>query len=82
MTDPADTQPFFSDADAADAQEQRTEAGGGPTDDELRDLDRSNDAPAGGDRPDEEGPGAPGNAEPMTESTDGGLGAGDPGVEE
>ncbi|GAA1830536.1 hypothetical protein [Agromyces salentinus] len=51
-------------------------------DDELRDLDRSNDQPAGGDRPDGVGPGAPGNAQPMTESTDGGLRGGDPGVEE
>ncbi|ANJ28079.1 hypothetical protein [Agromyces aureus] len=37
---------------------------------------------AGGDRRDHDGPGAPGNAEPMSESTEGGLRAGDPGVEE
>ncbi|MRG59942.1 hypothetical protein GE115_08680 [Agromyces sp. CFH 90414] len=53
-----------------------------PDDQELRDLDRSNDRPAGGDTAEGEGPGAPGNAEPMTESTDGGLSGGDPGVEE
>jgi hypothetical protein len=40
--------------------------------------DRS-DAPA---QPAGDKPGAPGNAEPMTESTEGGLDGGDPGVEE
>ncbi|WP_400996581.1 hypothetical protein [Agromyces sp. GXQ0307] len=33
-------------------------------------------------RPDEETPGAPESDEPMTDSTDGGLEGGDPGVEE
>ncbi|WP_173923359.1 hypothetical protein [Agromyces sp. Marseille-P2726] len=33
-------------------------------------------------QPGDEKPGAPGDAEPMTESTEGGLEGGDPGVEE
>lgn len=35
-----------------------------------------------GDPESPETPGAPGNAEPMSESTDGGLDGGEPGVEE
>ena len=35
-----------------------------------------------GDPESPETPGAPGNADPMTESTDGGLEGGEPGVEE
>lgn len=49
------------------------------TDAAEREPDRSGGAPA---QPDGDKPGAPGNAEPMTESTDGGLEGGDPGVEE
>jgi hypothetical protein len=46
--------------------------------DEREQADRSEARePAG-----ENVPGSPGNAEPMTDSTDGGLEGGDPGVEE
>lgn len=45
-------------------------------------LDRSKDSKPGGDTPDTDQPAAPGNAEPLTDSTDGGLDGGDPGVEE
>ena len=55
----------------------------------MDDPDRA-DARERADAPDQPGgeqrggnkPGAPGNDEPMTDSTDGGLGGGDPGVEE
>ena len=39
-------------------------------------------ADRGPGRPREDVPGAPGSDEPMTDSTDGGLEGGDPGVEE
>ncbi len=42
-------------------------------------ADDRSDAPA---QPAGDKPGAPGNDEPMTDSTDGGLEGGDPGVEE
>ena len=45
-------------------------------------LDRSADDAPGGDVPDGEGAGSPGDTQPMTDSTDGGLDGGDPGVEE
>jgi len=53
------------------------------TDDPDR-ADGRADAPdqPGGDRRGGNKPGAPGNDEPMTDSTDGGLEGGDPGVEE
>lgn len=51
----------------------------GPDDAELE----AQDAPdAGAERSRADVPGAPGNDDPMTDSTDGGLAAGEPGVEE
>lgn len=73
MTDstlPDDVTPIPDDARRADAAGQADAA--------ERAGDRS-DAPA---QPDGDKPGAPGNDEPMTDSTDGGLEGGDPGVEE
>jgi hypothetical protein len=49
-------------------------------DPETRDARGARDAGAG--RSGEDVPGAPGSDEPMTDSTDGGLEGGDPGVEE
>ncbi len=46
------------------------------------DPDRADDGPDAPTQPNAAKPGAPGNAEPMTDSTDGGLEGGDPGVEE
>jgi hypothetical protein len=51
-------------------------------DTEQADLDRSADSKPGGDTPIGDQPAAPGNSEPLTDSTDGGLDGGDPGVEE
>jgi hypothetical protein len=45
-------------------------------------LDRSANSKPGGDTPASDQPAAPGNSEPLTDSTDGGLDGGDPGVEE
>ncbi|MFF2369137.1 hypothetical protein [Agromyces sp. NPDC058110] len=80
MTDPSNPEPFFTDPDAPDAEF-------GEDDFDLRQAstgrdDESERAKAHGSAADEDGPGAPGNAEPMSKSTDGGLDAGDPGVEE
>ncbi|WP_127794459.1 hypothetical protein [Agromyces sp. LHK192] len=75
-TNPEDVAPEeFIDRDAArDADDAGTR--------EEADRDRSaSDEPGGADDSGAE-PGAPGNAEPMTDSTDGGLSGGDPGVEE
>ncbi|MFD4421423.1 hypothetical protein ACFWN7_07960 [Agromyces sp. NPDC058484] len=47
--------------------------------DAAEQADDASDAPAQSGR---DKPGAPGNAEPMTDSTDGGLEGGEPGVEE
>lgn len=74
MTDstlPDDVTPVPDDAERADSA--------GQTDAASPRADDRSDTPA---RPDGDQPGAPGNAEPMTESTDGGLEGGDPGVEE
>ena len=48
-----------------------------PVPDDAKRTDDPDRANAGADKP-----GAPGNDEPMTDSTDGGLDGGDPGVEE
>ena len=74
MTDstlPDDVTPLPDEAARADAAGRADAAS-------PRADDRS-DTPA---QPDGDKPVAPGNAEPMTESTDGGLEGGDPGVEE
>ena len=80
MTDstlPDDTAPIADDTTPTDTD---TDTGGGGKDDDDR-------VAAGGptDEPGEVGaatPGAPTSAEPMTDSTEGGLEGGDPGVEE
>ena len=46
------------------------------------DAERTDDQHQGRNQPDEQKPGAPKDTEPMTDSTDGGLEGGDPGVEE
>jgi hypothetical protein len=54
-----------------------------PEDDERRDAPgRADDRSDSSAQPAGDKPGAPGNDEPMTDSTDGGLEGGDPGVEE
>jgi hypothetical protein len=45
-------------------------------------AERADDRSGGSAQPAGDKPGAPGNDEPMTDSTDGGLEGGDPGVEE
>ena len=59
-----------------------TEPNGATPDLDEAKLDRSADDAPGGDTPAGDQPDAPGNAEPLTDSTDGGLDGGDPGVEE
>jgi hypothetical protein len=61
-----------------------TPNGGTPEQADLdeADLDRSKNSKPGGDTPDSDQPAAPGHSEPLTDSTDGGLDGGDPGVEE
>jgi hypothetical protein len=77
MSDPTNPQPFTPDPDVTGESDDDL-----AIDEDLSDLGLGGDDRPGGDRPDETGPGAPGNAEPMSDSTDGGLDGGDPGVEE
>ena len=80
MTDsklPDDIQPVPDDTEQADTG--KTDAGGSQSDDDRVAADGPTDEPGqvGADTP-----GAPTSAEPMTDSTEGGLEGGDPGVEE
>ena len=54
----------------------------GPDDAELETQDTQDAPGAGAERSRADVPGAPGNDDPMTDSTDGGLAGGEPGVEE
>ena len=79
MTDsnlPDDTQPVRDDPERAPG---KTGTGGSQSDDDRVAADGPSDEPGqvGADTP-----GAPSSAEPMTDSTEGGLEGGDPGVEE
>ena len=79
MTDsnlPDDTQPVRDDTERAPGQ---TGTGGSQSDDDRVAADTPADEPG---HVGAETPGAPSSAEPMSDSTEGGLEGGDPGVEE
>lgn len=69
-----DLVPDLDNADRADAPRRARHRSDAP--------DRADGDRPGGDQPEADKRGAPGNDEPMTDSTEGGLDGGDPGVEE